>query len=118
MNCPICTAEFIRLFQKHGYWIRACKTCQHRFAEIQPVQEHVEKVYGDVYFEGGKDGYPDYLAEADLLQAHGRRYGKLLSKFMEPGHLLDVGCAAGFIMHGLQETGWTVEGVRTQRSYG
>jgi SAM-dependent methyltransferase len=35
----------------------------------------------------------------------------LLRHYLEPGRLLDVGCAAGFIMQGLQDAGWTVEGI-------
>jgi SAM-dependent methyltransferase len=111
ITCPICSRESTRLFQKHGYWIRSCKTCRHRFAEIDPGNDHIKKIYGDDYFFGGGDGYPDYLAEAELLRAHGRRYGKLLRQYMKPGLLLDVGCAAGFIMQGFQEAGWKVQGI-------
>jgi 2-polyprenyl-3-methyl-5-hydroxy-6-metoxy-1,4-benzoquinol methylase len=111
MNCPLCDGDSSRLFQKYGYWIRTCKICQHRFAEIDLSKDHVAQVYGDDYFKGGRAGYPDYLAEGELLRAHGRRYGKLLRKYMQPGHLLDVGCAAGFIMLGLQDEGWQVTGV-------
>jgi SAM-dependent methyltransferase len=111
MNCPLCDGDSSRLFQKYGYWIRTCKICQHRFAEIDLSKDHVTQVYGDDYFNGGRAGYPDYLAEGELLRAHGRRYGKLLRKYMQPGHLLDVGCAAGFIMLGLQDEGWQVTGV-------
>lgn len=110
MKCPICSGETTQLFQKYGYWIRSCKNCHHRFAEINPEEGHVKKVYCDHYFNGGKDGYPDYLAEADLLRAHGRQYGELLRKFTKPGLMLDVGCAAGFIMQGFEDAGWSTEG--------
>ncbi|MDX2247022.1 MAG: class I SAM-dependent methyltransferase [Bacteroidia bacterium] len=72
---------------------------------------HTQKVYGDEYFEGGKDGYPDYLLEKKLLINRGKTYGKLVKKYREPGYILDVGSAAGFILKGFMEEGWKGEGL-------
>lgn len=106
MNCPLCGHPSDRVFCKYDYWIRECKHCHHRFAEINPSAEHLNLVYGDEYFHGGKAGYPDYLGEAKLLVEHGRRYGVLLSKYTQPGKILDVGSAAGFLLKGFEDTGW------------
>ena len=111
MDCPICQNLSDRIFQKNGFWIRECKSCHHRYTEITPSGDHPEQIYQDDYFFGGADGYPDYLAEAKILSAHGKRYGNLLKKFTSPGTLLDVGAAAGFILKGFQETGWQGVGV-------
>jgi len=105
MKCPICSSETRRLFQKNGYWIRGCYLCKHRFAEISPDAEIVNRVYGDQYFHSDADGYPDYLSEAAHLTTTGRRYGEILKNHLSSGSLLDVGCAAGFITKGLQEAG-------------
>jgi 2-polyprenyl-3-methyl-5-hydroxy-6-metoxy-1,4-benzoquinol methylase len=111
MNCPICDNKTHRLFQKHEYWIRECDVCQHRYAEITATVEHVDQVYGDHYFQEGGDGYPDYLKEKDILIRRGKQYGKLLGQYMQPGKVLDIGAAAGFILKGLQETGWQGTGI-------
>jgi SAM-dependent methyltransferase len=71
----------------------------------------VSQIYNDVYFNGGRAGYPDYLAEGDLLRRHGRWYGRLLTKYTGPGTVLDVGSAAGFILQGLHDCGWAGEGI-------
>ncbi len=105
--CPICGSQTVRVFRKDGYWIRACVNCRHRCAEITPAADHVGRIYDDAYFHGGGVGYPDYLREATLLRDHGRRYGRLLRRYMKPGRVLDVGAAAGFILEGLMECGWT-----------
>jgi SAM-dependent methyltransferase len=68
-------------------------------------------VYDDRYFTGGGAGYADYLSLGRLIRAHGSRYGRLLNRFMEPGSVLDVGAAAGFILKGLEDAGWTGEGL-------
>lgn len=99
------------LFQKLDYWIHECKKCKHHFTHLKATHEHTQKIYDDDYFFGGGDGYPDYLSGANLLVAHGRRYGKLLKQYLQPGTVLDVGAAAGFILKGLADAGWKGEGI-------
>jgi SAM-dependent methyltransferase len=110
-RCPICDGPGLRLFVKHGYWIRSCVACAHQFTELQPPGDHVERVYGSDYFHGGGSGYPDYLGEAEILRLHGQRYGRLLAGYAQAGNVLDVGAAAGFILQGLQDTGWRGVGI-------
>ena len=69
------------------------------------------EIYSDEYFTGGGAGYADYLAEGEMLRARGRDYARILSRFTEPGKILDVGAAAGFILQGLVESGWQGAGV-------
>lgn len=111
MLCYICSAAAARLFEKHDYWICECSGCYHRFCELQPDVSHVKLVYNDSYFLEGGAGYSDYFGEAKLLIKHGERYGRLLSRYMQPGRVLDVGAAAGFILKGLHNTGWTGMGI-------
>ncbi|GMV43572.1 MAG: hypothetical protein AMXMBFR64_52880 [Myxococcales bacterium] len=111
MICPICDQSSSRLFQAHGYWIRSCDTCSHRFAELEPGTGHLDAVYGDAYFFGGGAGYADYLASSDELRERGRFYGRLLRNRVAPGRLLDVGAAAGYVLAGLRDEGWTGVGL-------
>ena len=107
LACPLCQGPMLRLFIRHGYWISGCVDCGHRAAEIKPSADHVSRIYADNYFYGGGAGYADYASEAKLLRAHGRRYADLLSRYMPPGKVLDVGAAGGFVLEGLMEKGWT-----------
>jgi len=110
-SCPVCDGPSHRLFQRHGFWIQECRSCSHRFARPDDADRHVATVYGDDYFFGGGAGYENYLSEADLLRAHGRRYGKLPKRWMSAGRMLDVGAAAGFVLRGFHDEGWSGEGV-------
>lgn len=105
--CTICGGESRRLFAKRGVSIRGCHRCAHQFAEFALDHEHAARVYGDDYFFGGAAGYDDYLSEARLLRAHGERYARLLAPHLAPGRVLDVGAAAGFVLEGLLDAGWT-----------
>ena len=111
MNCPLCRGSSVRRFPKHGIWIRDCRACGHRFAELTEPTNHIEKTYADEYFFGGGAGYSDYLAEAGLLKARGRSYARRVRGRVRTGSLLDVGAAAGFFLQGWVESGWRGVGV-------
>jgi len=121
MECPIENNVTQRIFQKDGFWIRECPVCHLRYVETTTSQEHVTQVYGDNYFIGGGAGYSDYLSEEKIITGHGRQYAKILSQYMEPGKVLDVGAAAGFILKGLGEYRWEGLGLEpneTMAEYG
>ena len=111
-DCPVCGSKTRRLFiVRREYWVRGCDSCTHHFVEWVPPSEHVSMAFGDDYFMGGRGGYPDYFSEADILRRHGARYAQVLSKYIRPGTLLDVGAAAGFISDGFRSRGWQPEGL-------
>lgn len=110
-SCPLCRRASVPQFEKHGYWIRECLGCGHRFAISDAPDQHVQQVYGDDYFFSGGAGYDDYLSEAGLLVPHGRRYGRLLKRHGAGSSLLDVGAAAGLILDGLVKEGFEGCGV-------
>lgn len=111
MTCQICSGPMQPLFLKEGYWICGCTGCGHRSADLRDLMGHVERVYGDEYFDGGGAGYGDYLAEKEILIHHGRRYGRLLQKHMPVGTVFDVGAAAGFVLQGMVDAGWRGRGI-------
>jgi len=116
-----CNDSKKQLFVKNGYQIFECTICLHRFVEVSDHKNHITNVYSDSYFFDGKSGYPNYLDEKAVLISAGKRYAKLISKYTIPGNLLDVGCAAGFIMKGFEEEGWHCDGIEpndTMASYG
>jgi 2-polyprenyl-3-methyl-5-hydroxy-6-metoxy-1,4-benzoquinol methylase len=116
MLCPIENSVTQPKFNKDGFQIRDCPVCHHQFVDLIASQEHVTQVYGDFYFTGGGAGYTNYLGESNIIIDHGRRYGKLLEKYMKPGRVLDVGAAAGFILKGLIEHGWDGLGLEPNAS--
>lgn len=106
-----CENDRILVFKKNGYLIWDCKKCDYRFAQIDDKLTHVSKVYSDDYFFNGKDGYPNYLDEKDILYKHGLYYANLLSKYSIPARILDVGSAAGFILKAFEDQGWECIGL-------
>jgi SAM-dependent methyltransferase len=111
MQCPVCNGSPRPLFTKHGFDICECAGCGHQMAEPGDWSTHIARTYGDNYFTGGGAGYSNYLSEGPLLRAAGRRYGRLIARHTEPGGILDVGAAAGFVLKGFEDCGWRGTGV-------
>jgi SAM-dependent methyltransferase len=116
MDCIICYNPTQQIFQKYGYWINECIKCHHRTVETTLSSEHTKRIYKDDYFKGGGAGYPNYLAEEEILTEHGRRYGAFLKQYTAPGTVLDVGAAAGFLLKGFQNSGWQGMGLEPNSS--
>lgn len=108
-------------FIKNGVRINECNSCHHIYADIENLENHTDQVYSDEYFFEGKTGYPNYLDNRKILIKAGKRYAKIIKNFTHTGMMLDVGCAAGFIMKGFEMEGWKCYGVEpndTMASYG
>lgn len=111
--CPVCSAEAPPHLRVAGHVYLCCPRCRHQFLDYLPPSTHVSDHYSDGYFQGGGDGYADYLAERDLLVRRGQWYARAVAKATgrTRGRMLDVGSAAGFHAAGFRASGWDVEGV-------
>ncbi len=110
--CPVCGAAGRAWQRARGHLILECPGCTHRWHVPGQMAGHVDRHYGDAYFDGGGAGYVDYLGQRDLQVDRGRRYGRLLCQHAPGGgRLLDVGAAAGFVLRGFIEAGWQGSGI-------
>ncbi|MEL7341146.1 MAG: class I SAM-dependent methyltransferase, partial [Bacteroidota bacterium] len=110
--CEVCGDKYAKpLFAVNHINILECHNCQHRYADFIPTEDTMNSIYGDEYFFGGKDGYPDYLKNQDVLIKRGESYSKIINQFRTPGRVLDIGSAAGFILKGFENQGWQGVGV-------
>lgn len=113
MKCPVCFFNYSKPFirDERGYLIVSCDNCEHVYLDFEPLPDHVLSVYSDDYFNGRKDGYPDYIQLESLLVRRGHYYSNIIGQFTNPGSMIDVGCASGFIMKGFKDNGWEVKGI-------
>ena len=117
MFCNICKKPTRPIFSIREYKVFECDACSHRQAFPEAIQSHVQRVYSDQYFMGGGDGYPNYLGDGEILTKRGVFYDRVLSRFIQnKGTFLDIGCAAGFIMKGLIDEGWSGSGIEPNRA--
>jgi 2-polyprenyl-3-methyl-5-hydroxy-6-metoxy-1,4-benzoquinol methylase len=117
MNCTVCNSPDTTVrFVKNGFEIIHCSQCGHLFTGILSGQEEVDKIYSDDYFFKGGAGYDDYTLEKNVLIKRGEYFAKKIKRFIKSGKLLDVGAAAGFILKGFENKGWSGVGVEPNRS--
>ena len=117
-SCPICSAASLPLLALGEHDYLSCPNCSHQFLDFEPIDSHTGDHFGEDYFSGDGDGYPDYLESRDLLIARGKKYAKKIARLTgrEPGKLLDIGSAAGFLAKGFQSQGWGVQGIEPSLS--
>jgi SAM-dependent methyltransferase len=111
-NILKCDYERRKVLNIDGFNIIECNQCNHRYTPpTTNLSVHVRKIYKDDYFFGGGAGYPNYFKNKDVLINHGKRYAKIIKKYRNPGHILDIGAACGFILKGFELEGWTGTGI-------
>lgn len=95
-----------------------CRRCGLRFLGVQPTAESLGRLYQAEYFESdyrcGREAGSSF--DESALAAEDRA---LLDRFeaLGPGRrLLDVGCAAGWLLRHATERGWSARGVELSES--
>jgi len=115
MVCPICSSTACFTFKIKGYPIFKCTGCGHLFLQKDTTINTQNELYADSYFLGSQDGYSDYDKNKDNLIEQGHWYADILKKYTVPGYMLDVGAAAGYILKGFADRGWTGVGLEPNR---
>ena len=119
-TCNLCSGTFstaaTELLSKDGHSIVRCPTCGLTFRSTLPTREELSDIYGHEYFGGSnelasREGYLDYVGDADMHRVNARRRLRRLAEITAPGTLLDVGCAAGFFVDEASRRGWKARGV-------
>lgn len=122
MYCPICeNTTGAETFIKNSYRILQCTDCDHSYTDVKLNQAEIDTIYSDEYFYGGKNGYPDYTIEKDILIKRGEYFARKVKNFLPTGRVLDAGAAAGFILKGFENKGWKGVGIEpncTMAAYG
>ncbi|MBM3333182.1 glycosyltransferase, partial [Candidatus Sumerlaeota bacterium] len=119
--CPLCGADNSQfMFFKSTYRHVRCGTCGLVFVNPMPPPDELEAIYQDPrYFANRNEwtyGYNDYFEEGRFYRALFERRVSQCEEAIgaEEGsarRLLDVGCAAGFLLEVARARGWDIAGV-------
>lgn len=126
--CPFCRCdESQTLFSRNDIPLLRCRDCGHRFCPSGTKgADRIASQFDDDYFFGGESCYEDYSAMGPDLQRKGAYYSKILKRNLSQTGLrnpkiLDVGCAAGYLLEGFANQGWNTTGLeanQTMAKYG
>lgn len=122
VDCGLCgSAERDVRFTDGPFSVVGCRDCGMVYVtpRLRPGAL-IESVYDEGYWssDAAKDrGYSDYRADEPLyLKTYGRRRSVIERHFDRPGRVLDVGCAAGYFLSVMQESGWDVRGLEPSQA--
>lgn len=118
MKCDLCGSVEGTVLIKRGityYEIRRCDACGLVLADPLPSLEAINSFYGSeyTYFT---PAYARYYARKDYKKAGSVIHE--IERFCKHGNLLDVGCAAGFLLAVARDRGWKPEGVEITEDAG
>jgi 2-polyprenyl-3-methyl-5-hydroxy-6-metoxy-1,4-benzoquinol methylase len=124
--CPLCrTDNSDALFVKASYRYVRCRRCGFVFVNPMPSAGDLEAIYQDPrYFANRNEwayGYNDYVGERALHEPLFARRVEECERALgvHDGRglrLLDVGCAAGFLLEAARARGWEIAGVEIAES--
>ncbi len=115
-NCPLCGGQLPPLlYGAEPLPIRRCP-CGMLFLHPQPAADELHHIYQNDYYRSWGLDRKDAGEEAGeatrlMKQATFGLRLKRLAEVMEPGRVLDVGCATGFFLEVAERAGWQVHGV-------
>ncbi|MBM4395998.1 MAG: class I SAM-dependent methyltransferase [Deltaproteobacteria bacterium] len=113
-RCPVCGNGSAPLCRVGAWTYLSCPSCGVAWLDGVAGAPEAPALYDEAYFRGAAHGgYPDYLADEELHRRNARdRLGWISEAGLAvPGALLDVGCAAGFVLDEARIAGWRVAGV-------
>jgi len=111
-RCGICAGPGEPWHTVGGYRLLRCRACDHGWVARPVSAGQLAAIYDAPYFSGGADGYPDYLAAEETLRRGARAHLDVLDRrHPQRGRLLDIGCAAGFLLDEARRRGWEAVGL-------
>lgn len=112
VSCVLCPASTTRrVIEKHGYPVVRCRGCGLVFAARRPAADRISALYADPSYFRGRRYYLDYLGSEAGHRRLARELLGALTRHGAEGRLLDVGCAAGFLLDEARSAGFRAAGV-------
>jgi 2-polyprenyl-3-methyl-5-hydroxy-6-metoxy-1,4-benzoquinol methylase len=113
--CNLCGSDQHTPFcAENGLGLVQCQQCGLVYVNPRPDPAELYALYGETYFhnnDSGVVGYSNYIKdEANIRRTSAKRL-RLLERYIQPGRMLDVGCAVGFFIDEARKRGWQVEGM-------
>ena len=90
-----------------------CSQCGLLFLSPQPDEEEIQQYYPDEYipFQTAIQDERSWLRRTDRRYGLYKRCRAIQRLTSKPGRILDVGCATGIFLDGMQQRGWEANGV-------
>jgi SAM-dependent methyltransferase len=118
VTCALCAEDHGRPYLvTPAETLVRCSGCGLVYVNPRPPRAVIEAGYEEEFFlEEYRAVYGvDYVEDAPNIRRIARERLGMIERFGPRGSLLDVGCAAGFLLDEARQRGWTVQGVEVSR---
>ena len=83
-------------------WVCRCTACGFRQVRPRLTSEEIRKLYPDEYFDSSVEiGFGDYARQQQRYEREAFFLARTLARIAPSGRLLEIGCALGFLLEGL-----------------
>ena len=90
--------------------VKVCGECCHCYLAILPNQEIIDNMYSNYFtYPSALEGHFQPERDDRFLEFFGEK-AEILCKSKKLNSILEIGCYDGYILHGLQQKGFTVTG--------
>lgn len=119
LKCPFCKSTFLKFISKgDDRKIFKCQQCGLVSAADEVIKgkisaKAVSRLETHEYHKKVKNWQKAYIGEKNLLIKRFQPRFSQISKIKNPGRILDIGCASGFLLEIAKKQGWQVFGVDT-----
>ncbi len=116
-DCSVCGAAPPPhvVFWSQDFPVVRCPGCGVLRVSPRLTPEALRAYYGPAYWASQDSvvrGYFDYAGDAEnIRRTFKRRWQRIIRGVSQPGKMLDVGCASGFLLGVAQAGGWNVTGL-------
>jgi len=120
-GCRLCGGSTSYAMEKDSFSIVRCDRCGFMFAMV-PSATNPENIYSDDQFFFSPDALdrPPGDSWYDVLWRRKRLFYlarlRRIGSFQKPGRMLEIGCAAGYMLDAARQLGWEIAGVEPSPS--
>lgn len=114
-GCPLCALDEPQHVGREGQFdVARCRRCGLAYVRPRPTDSDLHTFYNESYYasdQAGSMGFTEYRRHEPGIRLVARERLTTMRTYLQPGRLLDVGCAYGFFLDAAREAGWDAVGV-------
>jgi len=114
--CPLCNKDDYKLlFKKQGFYFVRCNDCGVIYVNPQIIEEKIINFYKKD--SNANKFWIEVLLSPTEIKLNNKKHRMILnslSKYVEKGRLLDVGCSFGHFLKDARERGYDVRGIELE----